>query len=332
MPLEELKDEFFSKGGHKDEWDMLLGGGLSYEDLVPYSAGESKVEPLVRAHQVLASGRMIEYECFDGRWRSQGKAVIEVVAFDDEAASTLRCIHLAASDGYYAYYADEKLGVDKVVYHLCKCEAKKCTYKAPRADKREVVHLSKWRMVNPSGLLLEGWTKDVAMACIRELVRKYVPHPIDPPRPPGPAAAPGGSGLDEVVETGLKEGSRKAKPDRKDKEVERESRGSKRSVSQVLQENARVAGERHDQERQRKRRKKRRARSSGGHKGKGDKKAKGDEEYSSVSSSEGSGSSGESVVQKPPARGGGDIWKLAQKNPGKLLRSGLECPGTWQIG
>ena len=323
MPLEELKDEFFSKGGQKDEWDLFLGGGLSYEELVPYVAGETKMDPMEKARQVMAAGRVIEYECYDGRWRSQGKAVIELVAYDDEAASTLRAIHLAASDGYYSYYAEEKLAVDKVVYHLCKCEAKRCGYKPPRGDKREVVHLARWRMVNPSGLLLEGWTKDVAMACIRDLVRKYVPHPIAPPRAPAPVAVLGGAGLDEAVEEGLREGPKRIKPDKKDKEVARESRGSKRSVSQVLQEKAKTAGDRDEQERQRKKRK-RKARSSGGHKGKMEKVDRDQDLLSSPSSSDESDSSGESVFQKPPTRGGGDIWKLARKNPGKLLRSGLE--------
>jgi len=90
MSFEELKAELFSKGGQKEDWDQLLGGGLSYEDLVPYVAGESRESPLARANQVMGAGRMIEYDCYDGRWRGQGKAVVELVSYEDESAGTLK--------------------------------------------------------------------------------------------------------------------------------------------------------------------------------------------------------------------------------------------------
>lgn len=65
MSFEELKSDLFAKGGQKDDWDLLLGGGLSYEDLVPYVAGESRESPLTRAREVMGAGRMIEYDCYD---------------------------------------------------------------------------------------------------------------------------------------------------------------------------------------------------------------------------------------------------------------------------
>ena len=46
--------------------------------------------------------------------------------------------------------------------------------------------------------------------------------------------------------------------------------------------------------------------------------------HSSGSESDVEDSSEESDFQKPPTRGGADIWKLAKKNPGRLLRSGME--------
>lgn len=245
MSFEELKAELFSKGGQKEDWDQLLGGGLSYEDLVPYVAGESRESPLARANQVMGAGRMIEYDCYDGRWRGQGKAVVELVSYEDESAGTLKAIHLAASDGYYSYYAEEKLAVDNVVYHLCTGEAKKCGFKLPRGDRREVVHLARWRMVNPSILMLEGWSKDVAMACMRDGVRKFVPHPMEPPRVPGAAPAAAGSGLDAALAAIPVVDDKEDRPQRREKNPESSRRSQKRSVSQI-------AGEEDELKRQRK--------------------------------------------------------------------------------
>ena len=324
MGLEQLKRDLKAKGGQSTDWEFILGGGLSHEDLVPFVGEGSEKDVMERAREVMSPGRMVEYECYDQRWRSQGKAIIELVSFEDERENTVRAIHLAASDGYYGYYADEKLRVDNVVYHLCCTEAKKCTFRLPRGDRRELVHLARWRMVNPGGLLLEGWTKDVAMAAIREAVEKFTPPPVAPIAPVVAPAAVGGSGLDEALAAEAAGGG-----DRRDRREERSKRGreaekkARGSVGQLLQEKARVMAEKAETERQQSRRKRKRERSRDDRR-RIDKRSRGPEDDSYGSDSKDDVSSEESDFQKPPTRGGADIWKLAKKNPGRLLKSGME--------
>ena len=324
MGLEQLKRDLKAKGGQSGDWDFILGGGLSHEDLVPFVGEGSKEDVMDRARQVMSPGRMVQYECYDQRWRNQGKAIMELVSFEDERENTVRGIHLAASDGYYGYYADEKLRVDNAVYHLCCTEGKKCSFRLPRGDRRELIHLAQWRMVNPGGLLLEGWSKDVAMAAIREGVEKFSPPPVAPAAAVVPPGAGGGSGLDEALamEAAGGSGRRERREDRSRREGEVE-RKPRRSVSQVLHDKARVMTEKEEAERQQSRRKRKRERSRDDRR-KVDKRSRGPEDDSDGSDSKDDESSEESGFQRPPTRGGADIWKLAKKNPGKLLRSGME--------
>lgn len=162
------------------------------------------------------------------------------------------------------------------------------------------------------------------MACMRDGVRKFVPHPLDPRRVPGAAPAAGGSGLDAAFAAIPEAEDKEDRPRKRDKAPEGVKRPPKRSVSQVLQEKARMAGEEDELERQRKRRK-RKARSSGGVKRSKDKKEKDDEIFSSESSMEESESSGGSVFQRPPTRGGERPVETGSEKPGKT-------PSQWDGG
>ena len=274
---------------------------------------------------------MIEYDCYDGRWRGQGKAVVELVSYEDESAGTLKAIHLAASDGYYSYYAEEKLAVDNVVYHLCTGEAKKCGFKLPRGDRREVVHLARWRMVNPSILMLEGWSKDVAMACMRDGVRKFVPHPMEPPRVPGAAPAAAGSGLDAALAAIPVVDDKEDRPQRREKNPESSRRSQKICEPDTARESP--GSWRGGRAGASKKRRKKRARSSGGLKKAKEKKEKEDEVFSSESSFDESESSGGSVFQNPPIGGGETFGSWPNGIRGDSFAVGWRrCLDTWQIG
>jgi len=106
--MEALKLELFGKGGIEEDWNAILMG----------------------------VGKLMEYDCVDSHWRPQGKAVVELVEFEDDSKGLVRAIHLLASDGYYQHYAEERLGVDACVHHLCRGKNKNCKERLPRTDRR----------------------------------------------------------------------------------------------------------------------------------------------------------------------------------------------------
>lgn len=203
--MDRFKAEFLSKGGSEEEWRDVLSEGLTPEDMEEYEVGFSKGGAMEHAKKVLSVGRVVEYSCYDHQWRPQGKALIEILGFDDEARQTLRARHLKASDDYYEWYAQTNLGEDRAVYHLCDVEAKKCPYKLRSRGRREVVHLAEWKAVSPGMMLTAHYSKEIAYGRVEEAVRRYVPHPVAPPGAGGGVPVPedpgrGGTGLDEVLQ------------------------------------------------------------------------------------------------------------------------------------
>ena len=180
--LEEIKKELISKGGSEADWEFLLGEGLQREDHRVYdgdAAGSGN--PMDLAQRVFGGGRVLEYSCFDGCWRSQGVALMETRDFEDERKRLFRGRHLKASDDYYEWYAGERLSADRCVYHLCEGPGKRCQAKLTSRDRRELVHVPRWRVINSGMMLNEGYSRDEGLARIREGVRRFVPHPVLPP-------------------------------------------------------------------------------------------------------------------------------------------------------
>ena len=325
--MEALRDELFARGGVEDDWNVILGDNIPYSSLAPHT-DESKEDPMVRAKAVMSVGKLMEYDCVDSHWRPQGKAVVELVEFEDDAKGLVRAIHLSASDGYYQHYADEKLGVEACVYHLCHGKNKSCRVRLPRSDHRELIHVANWRMVNPGILVGMEWSKPVGVSRIRDGVHRFVPHPVLPPAP-AVSAAPvgGGTGLDAALKAVDEKGperSKKRSPLEKGDEVE--SSSSKKSVGRVLHDKSSVVVEREENERMRKKKRTRAKSSRGGRK---KKKSKHEDSSSEESSPEVEESSEESVFQKPLTRGGVDLHRLSKKYPGKLMKSGLEEMGRY---
>lgn len=324
--MEALKLELFGKGGIEEDWNAILSENVPYSSLTPHTE-DSKEDPMAKAKAVMGVGKLMEYDCVDSHWRPQGKAVVELVEFEDESKGLVRAIHLLASDGYYQHYAEERLGVDACVYHLCRGKNKSCKERLPRTDRRELVHVANWRMVNPGILVGAEWSKAIGMSRIRDAVEKFVPHPMVAPAPVVPAApVGGGTGLDAALKA-VDEG-----PVEKEKKRRREERGeggesssSKKSVGKVLHERSRAVVEKEDAERMRR---KKRSKGRGDRKDK-KKRARRDDSTSSDSSAVVEDSSDESDFQKPLTRGGVDLHRLSKRYPGKLMKSGLEEMGRY---
>ena len=190
--METLKADLKRKGGNDADWNDLLGEGLQLGDL-GWVDCEKDGDPLPRVRDLLCEGRMLEYQCYDNRHRLQGCAVIELIGWEDEGKRLLKGIHLRAADEYYEWYASTSLSVDNCYYHLCSSHHRHCEFRANRRDRRQVIHLDKWRAVNAG--ILEGqlYSHDIALSRMRTAVARMVPHPVSPPAPAlAPPAPPCG--------------------------------------------------------------------------------------------------------------------------------------------
>ena len=104
-------------------------------------------------YQLLESGRYLEYECYDDSKKSQGRAIIMLEKWEDKEAGLFLGSHLKASDEYYEWYASQKLKAGECVYHMCDRSVLRCTVNLPRRDRREVVHMDRWRLLVPATMV-----------------------------------------------------------------------------------------------------------------------------------------------------------------------------------
>ena len=87
-------------------------------------------------------------ECYVWNGRFQRKVCMGVEDWGDLGRSYLVGDHRVASDGCYEWYGKECLKQVKCSYHLCQDDRKKCRDYLSRGDSRELVHVSRWRLVN----------------------------------------------------------------------------------------------------------------------------------------------------------------------------------------
>ncbi len=317
--MEPLKDEFFKKGGDEGGWQAILTEGLGMEDHVWHDAAVAG-DPAKRVKESFGVGRVLEYKCLDGQWRPQGKALLEITGHGDEGTDTLKGIHIAATDPYYEWYGGEKLGVENCLYHLCGKSARRCGFKLGRRDGRELVHIPEWRLVNAGVMIAEDYGKEAGLARIRDGVRHYVPPPVAPP-------GAGGGGAPAAIGAGLDEALRRLDaPEADPAEVkgkggdgsgDHSRKVSKQSVGEVLRDKSVEYETRRPAKKKRKKRK-----ATHADRAEKKKKMRGEKGVETDSSDSESSDSSEGF-HGAPTRGGTDLWKLSQQNPGKLLKAGM---------
>ena len=324
--MEAAKQNLLAKGGTLGDWTGLISNGLQPEDLAWVDAATHPGNVLDYARRVMNRDGIMEYECSDARGRPQGKAIIRLLDWDDYALGTLKGVHLNASDPYYDWYARHELKDDRGIYHLCGSKRAQCTARLGRGDRREMVHLERWRMTNPMVMMEHEYSRDVALMAVNNWVNNFaakVPEPPNPPGPPGGARGVDPTGLDKALAAaGEVEEEDQADKRRKAERTQVEVH-PKGSVGMMLEKKAaerRAAlaeKERQDHRRRpeggrsrsRGRRRRRRKRSSSP----GEKRP------------ERSGSSGSSQsFREPSTRREVEMWRLSRRNPGSLLKKGME--------
>ncbi len=330
--MEALRHEFSMKGGSPEEWDFILSEGLKFGDL-EWINGAVCRDSWKEVNERLGEGRTVEYHCYDARKKSQGVAVFEVAGVSDEAKHLLKGIHMVSSDGYYQWYGEHELSIENTVYHVCSCGVNACDFRLPRRDRRQLIHMDHWRVMNPGLLLSQEYSKDVGLSKIRSAVEKFVPHPHGPP---GGALGGGGhpvavekpqgvvgAGLDEVMHQ-ADAFPPEAPKDRDRGRPEKRERSVRRSVGSLLNERA----EGHEAELVSERRKKKK-RKSKVDRAERKKRSRGEPGVSTSSDDDDGSSSSGMPFQKLSTRGEKDLWRQSQSNPGKLLKGGLQEMGRY---
>ena len=191
MELEALRQELLAKGGLGSDWSQAVTRGLDLDDMRWNDGSQLGDRTMDEARRVMTKGGFLEYECYNDQKKPQGRAVVLLNDWEDYANGIFRAEHLRASDEYYEWYGQNKLKHDQGVYHLCSSKLKDCTVRLGRGDRRELVHIQRWRMVNPLVMAENEYMRTLAVQVAKDWVDNFRPvHKV--PEPPGlpPPRAP----------------------------------------------------------------------------------------------------------------------------------------------
>ena len=266
------------------EVEEALTLGRPTQELAWVQGSDLRGQAQALARDLFEKERVVEYDCCDSQGNPQGRGTIALKEWEDADAALFVGTHGPASDGYYQWYVDHEMGRENGLYHICDCEVSKCKARKGRADRRELIHLGKWRLLTPRAMLDIGYLHDLGVRLGESIVANLAREKKAP-------RAPLGTGLEEAL-------GKEAEPKRgasrpKDKEMRKRSRSPKRgkeSMPQFLLQQAAKQGEKKSAPS-----KKRKKRGS-------EKKPKRDEEDSPDKTS--SEESESSSFQLAPARGG----------------------------
>ena len=303
---------------------LRLGRPLSETNWVLASEGGAKA--LEVAQEAFEAGRWIEYQCYDDAGHEQGRAEVELEKWEDTAEGLFTGRHGIASDQYYQWYVEHG-APHGFVFHICGGKATSCRKRLARGDRREVIHLDKWRMLTPQAMVetpyLRAHGKRLGRAEIEKLVQDKSAQ-----RPPV------GTGLDQAMEEARRAQQLAELEVAAKKAVD--PPGVRRGRSRSPIRFRRLADKLEAQE------KKRAADRESGAAGSGvsrkKEKSKKEKERrrrrrrsSSESSSKSSSGSASSLFRSASARGG-DLWRLAQKKPGRLTEMSMREMARYLAG
>eukprot|EP00438_Fugacium_kawagutii_P034020 Skav221004 [mRNA] locus=scaffold1846:71194:78195:+ [translate_table: standard] len=88
------------------------------------------------ARDILETNRVLEYECYDDTFRSQGRAVVTLKEREDPQQGLFLGEHGPCSDEYYEYFVEHTMKRDGGLYHICEGPAQRSVLAAEAAGAR----------------------------------------------------------------------------------------------------------------------------------------------------------------------------------------------------
>ena len=126
---------------------LTLGRPVS--DVAWVEAKDLGTTALEVALELMESGRVIEYECYDSEGNGQGRAVITLRQWEPGEKGFFTGTHGPSS---YEWYVGNT-GADSFLFHLCSGSAQHCRARRVRGDHRELVHIDRWRLLTPKFMM-----------------------------------------------------------------------------------------------------------------------------------------------------------------------------------
>ena len=276
----------------------------------------------------------MEYECYDDEKRPQGRALVMLRDWESFPDGLVQATHLASSDEYYEWYARQTLKEDKCLYQLCQEKHADCRVRLARGDRRELVHVQRWRLVSPLVMAESEYLKVLAIKLMKEWVDSFVPiarvpEPPGLPPPEGPSG-PGGkgggdhTGLDRIAREAAQ--AEKLEEDRKGdgRKSRAEAQGIPRGSVGLMLERKAAERREHQESKEKERKGHRRRKSRSRSRGRRRKRNKKTSESSRSKSGKSSSSQSSEGFQVPSTRGEEELWRLSRKHPGRLLKRAMK--------
>ena len=297
----------------EDDVEKVLNLQRPLSELGWLDSREVRDLSLKTAQEMMQTGRYVEYDCYDNSWNQQGRGAIKLGSWLDFNQGLFTGEHGPSSDGYYEWFVSESMGKDDGAYHICSGPASRCRVRLPRGDRRQLIHIDRWRMLTPFAMLNTAYLTALGSQLGEQAL-------VDHSQNPGkvvPTAPEGDSGLAQALEESIKEAEEEEKKRKRLKAAERgddradrtsEGKSAKKPRGEPLGDFLANQVEKRRSEGQKRKKEKKKKK----------KKVKRD----SLSSS--SLSSSDSAVFQPSlARGGNEVWKTHMKNPGQLTQTAL---------
>ena len=230
--------------------------------------------------------------------------------------------HELASDEYYEWYLNHDCPHGTVVQFVWGNRPGQCRARLEPGDQRELIHVGEWRRLTPSLCLRQRLTRDMGLQMGRETL-KAAAEASKQQEARGPRL---GTGLDDAVEQ-----AKATKPEERGRDLlrrrdrpspERDAK-KRRSVVEIMHERALSrAGSDQDGQRGKLKKDKKKKRSNRRRRSRSRRRKAKSLEDPSSSSTESSKSS-PSDFHSTSARGG-ELWRVAEKKPGRLAQISLD--------
>ena len=151
--LSDLEKRGADLGLTREEVTQALSLGRPTQDLAWFEGRDLKGRAQQAARELFEVERILECESYDASWRPQGRGVVALKDWEDQEKCLFLGVHGPSSDGYYDYFVNREMGAENGLYHVCDCEASRCRVRKARGDRRELIHVDRWRLQTPATMM-----------------------------------------------------------------------------------------------------------------------------------------------------------------------------------
>ncbi len=153
----DLKNRFLTSGGSEAAFEEIGRGKLGLVDGQPQDGCLRPRDAREQALRSFVPGALIEIQCYNSRGRSQGEEILLFEKWISKSDLTFRASHLVASNDYYEWWASHEANYNRTIFHVWQVARNRCGFHGPGGE--DVVHVTRWKMVSPQGLLGGGYVE-----------------------------------------------------------------------------------------------------------------------------------------------------------------------------